>query len=315
MRALFVSKNLIGDGLYIGPALRKWIEVNPPTDELYIQTLPDHVAPLYSGMIRDLLWKSGNNVEIVFTRPEGTFDFEHTFDVSAAFALSDKNKHHLAECYAELLGVELDRYVDSAPGIASRNALKPIYIPEEDDSSDSAQDTGRHEGSILISMFSASCTSRDAHRKNLPPNKMLPFVKWKPMLDLLKEQYPDVPIRFLGAPSDMADINSNLLYAQDIVRPGECMFGIPLNRLALIMQKAKLLVTIDNGMSHLAASQETPTFLMYPRCLSPHYILPIGNPNLAWMHMDPVLVDTKHLVHNLRFAIAKFKAKEKSNAM
>src|SRR6266567_4137568 len=128
MRALFISRNLIGDTLYTGPALRSWIKQHPEMNEIIIQTLPDHIAPLYQGMVR--------------------------------------------------------------------------------------------------------------------------------------ESYPEVPIRFLGAPSDMDTVNSESLYAHNIIRSGECMFGIPLNRLALIMQKARLLVTIDNGMSHLGASQETPTFLM-----------------------------------------------------
>ena len=110
----------------------------------------------------------------------------------------------------------------------------------------------------------------------------------------------------------MDTVNAASLYAMGIIQPGECMFGIPLNRLALIMQKAKLLVTIDNGMAHLGASQETPTWLMYPRCLGPHYILPVGNPNLEWVNMETNYVNPAHLDHSLRYAINKFKDREKA---
>lgn len=298
MRYLFKSNNLIGDALYISPALREWLKKNLhwrhsdniTEDDIYIQTLPDHVAPLYQGMVRDLV-----TIETVFNRPEGEFDFEHVFDVSAAFAVCDKEKIHVSEGYAKLLGVSID-------------TLKPTFIPDYK-APDWVEDPFDLEldGCILISAFSASCESRDKNHPNLPPNKMLPFDKWKPLLKLIREQYPDTAIRFLGAPSDMDTVNKENLYAKDIVRPGECMFGIPLNRLALIMQEAKLLVTIDNGISHLGASQETPTFLMYPRCLSPHYICPVGNPNLVWVHMDPVHVSPAQLRHGLAYAINKFK--------
>jgi ADP-heptose:LPS heptosyltransferase len=85
------------------------------------------------------------------------------------------------------------------------------------------------------------------------------------------------------------------------------MLHIPLNRLALIMQHAKLVVTIDNGMSHLAASQSANTFLMYPQCLGTHYILPIGNPNLEYVQMNPVYVSPAQLLFGLKKAVERFK--------
>src|ERR1700756_1002372 len=277
MRVLFKSVNLIGDSLYIGPALRKWLQKTAVReDEIYMWTLNDHIAPLYPGMIRDMEYK----LKVVFDRPEGNFDFEHVFNVNDAFALSDKKKQHVAESYAELLGVELDRYIPNAPGIASKATLKPIFIPEQETLSPEMARLGT-ERPILISMFSASCESRDKDHPGLPPNKMIPWEKWIPMIELLRKEYPDVPIRFLGAPTDMVPdeyVVDTAKYAFAIVRPGEYMLGIPLNQLAIIMQYARLVVTIDNGMSHLAASQEAPTCLFYPRCLGPWYILPIGNP-------------------------------------
>lgn len=295
MRCLFKSHNLIGDALYVGPALRQWIKDKGVdyTDTIYMQTLPDHIKPLYQGMIRDLQQQLGFTFVTVSERPEGEFKFEHVFDVSAAFGISDKKQCHVADSYAELLGVKLE---------GDNERLKPIYIPEPTQCDD--RDL---KDCILISAFSASCTSRDKNRPNLPPNKMLPWEKWKPMLALLRKEFPDNKIRFLGAPTDFIPNG----YAQDIVQAGEYMTGIPLNRLALIMKYAKLLVTIDNGMSHLGASQDTPTYLMYPRCLGPHYILPIGNPNLlTWVHIDPVHVAANQLKHTLGYAIQKLKSKE-----
>jgi hypothetical protein len=293
MRVLFKSNNLIGDALNLSPALRAWLRNRYyKEDNIYMQTLPDHVAPLYAGMVRDFpdLW-----FKTVFNRPEGTFDFEFNFDVNQAFIISDQDKIHIAESYAKMLGVELTGGLER---------LKPTYIPDDNKWMEGPHETlGSLKGCILISMFSASCESRDKNTPGLPPNKMINEYKWKPMLELLKNEYPDVPIRFLGAETDVLP---------DILKEfGEPMFHIPLNRLALIMQKARLLVTIDNGMAHLGASQEIPMFEMYPRCLSPHYILPVGNPNLVWVQIDPVHVNPAQLKFVLGKAIERFKAKEK----
>lgn len=291
MRVLFESKNLIGDALYIGPALRAWIKkqgLSSLEDEIYLSTLDDHVTPLYQGMVRDMV-----NLKIVFERPAGEFKFEHVFNVNRAFTLSDEKKQHIAQSYADLLRVD----IGEAP-----KCCKPIYIPELDPM-EQAADELEMEGCILVSMFSASCASRG--NPPAPANKMLPWPKWKILLEEIRRAYPDRPIRFLGSPTDMIPNGD----AMGIVRPGEYMLGIPLNRLALIMKEAKLLVTIDNGMGHLAATQETPTWLMYPRCLGTHYIVPIGNPNLlSYVHMDPVAVSPTQLRFGLHYAIEKLEA-------
>lgn len=291
MRALIKSVNLIGDALYISPALRAWLRHNPMCDEITLHTLCDHITPLYKGMVRDF---PKVHVETIFHEPppDEHFDFRHTFDVTEAFALSDKKKQHIAQSYAELLGVE----------IAS---LKPTYITEDAiEDKDDFHWFQSLEGCILLSMFSASCTSRDPKFHGVP-NKMIPWHKWKPMIELLRKEFPIAVIRYLGAPTDRPPVEFDTWLLEHDIEP---MTGIPLNRLAVIMRKAKLLVTIDNGMGHLAASQETPTYLMYPRCLGTHYIVPVGNPNLlTYVHMHPPTVSPNQLKFGLEYSIRKLK--------
>jgi len=303
MKALFESINLIGDALYISPALREWIirnEIGLAKNkylDVTVLTLNDHVAPLYTGMVSDLMNEKFKTFSVIFDVPETEhFDFRWKFDVNEAFKVSDRKKQHLAKSYADLLGIEIP---------ATYAALKPIFIPR-----DPIYWTSLDlpiKDAVLVSMFSASCTSRDKKTPGLPPNKMLPWDKWRMMLLELRKQYPAHPIRVLGAPEDKIPDELDELCVQNGIEP---MFGIPLNELALIMRNAKLLVTIDNGMSHLAASQETPTFLMYPMCLGTHYILPIGNPNMVYVQMNPVTVKSEYLHMALQFAIKKFKEKK-----
>lgn len=310
MRALFVSHNLVGDGLYISQALRQWIKQHK-YESIYILTLNDYVAPLYEGMVRDLLGEYCSSFRTIFNRGQcqEPIDFEHTFDVSKAFQVSDEKKMHISQAYADILGVTLP---DPFP-----QCTKPIYIIDNSpffqslDTHDVEIDEALYEfikqEPILISMFSASCRSRDPKRSHEGPTTMLPFIKWKPIVNLLRERFPDTPIRFLGSPTDMLPNG----YAEGIVQPGEYMLGIPLNRLALIMKHSKMVVTVGNGMSHLAASQGAPAFVLYQRCLGPHYIMTWGNENLLdWMHMDPGTVNPREIYYRLSKVIEKMQSKE-----
>lgn len=54
-----------------------------------------------------------------------------------------------------------------------------------------------------------------------------------------------------------------------------------------MLKHAKFLVTIDNGIGHLAATQSTPTFLFYPACLSRTWIVPLNPATVTICQMDP----------------------------
>jgi hypothetical protein len=205
------------------------------------------------------------NLRVVF-EPEGQYDFEFNFDVSVAFKMSDQFKCHVSQSYAKMLGYE----------------IKPRRVKFQ------VSDKDDHEkGLILLSMFSASCASR----KGGPPNKMLSWAHWKQIMDLVR-QYG--PIASLGGPDDQAQ----LPLSED-----ERYHGLPLEYVARMMRDAKVLITVDNGMSHLAATQAAPTIEFYPVALGLHYIVPPGNPNLIVKHMDPTQITVADSVFVVREAL------------
>ena len=301
-RALFKSVNLIGDALYISPALRQWHQQNPDY-EIEIQTLNDHVARLYYGMGVPL--RAIHNYQ-----PKLQYDFQHTFDVNQAFKLSDEKKQHIAESYADLLGVKLDKKLRCADNDPERDCkcggergksscmfpgtdmshVGPFYEPPKD------LEMVTSPEAVLVSMFSASCSSRG--NPPGPPNKMLLTYKWKPILKAIRKQFPLSPIWFLGAPTDQ--VPQELL--ELIQNNGGPMLGIPLDRLALVMRDCKFVVTLDNGMAHLAASQKVREFVFYPRALGTHYILPVGNSNMRYVHMDPNTISPAEILWRLQTA-------------
>jgi hypothetical protein len=275
---LFVSRNLIGDALYISPALNEYHRQHPD-ENIGILTNSDHVADLYYLMGVPIAYLTSNDEAAA----QWCTRFIK-FDVGEAFALSNRKKIHLAEAYAEMIGVKIFPSV-GVKGKYKYSYLKPIVQPVKVDFDGIPPDYSDCDGAILISMFSASCSSR----KGAPPNKMLPWNKWAPIIRFLRSF--GYPLRFIGGPNDRAPLD---------ISEEEYLLGVNLNQTARIMQRARMLVTVDNGMSHLAASQELPTFLFYPLVLGTHYILPIGNPNLVYVHMNPVTLDMGEAMHALR---------------
>lgn len=246
LRALFISKNLIGDALYIQPALKVW-SASHPDWEIDLLTLDDHISCLYEGM-------GIPNLRLVFDRVYREYDFEHEFQVNRAFSLGDEKKIHIAQAYMELLGLPVPEYPP-----------KVEYTPPEGST---------EQGLVLLSLFSNSCASR----KGEPPNKMLSFAVWLPILTLARQLGK---VAMLGGPKDKGMAPLPIL-------DEEYYTGRPLPEIARLLRDAKLLITIDNGMGHLAASQGTPTILFYPKCLGRHWIVPSGNKKLFVYQMDPL---------------------------
>jgi len=270
--ACFVSKNLIGDALNISPALSAWYQDHQDW-QVDLLTLPDHIAELYLGMgvPLEVFTDEGNLPSASLQMRKFEYDFKFTFDCSKSFSIGEKEGCHQAEAYAKMLGVAI-------------SSVKPIYYPEEVPLDDLPNQV------VFLSMHSRSCSSQSGG----PPNKMLPWVKWKPLLRYLRAL--GYPVRVLGADGDRAD---DLGFSEE-----EYWTGQSLRRVAWAMKtKAVLLVGIDNGMAHLAASQELPTFLLYPQCLSMSWIVPWGNPHVVPVHMDPATANPASLLWAMRAAV------------
>ena len=254
-RALFTSKNLMGDALYIQPSLKTWAAQHPEWD-IDLLTLGDYIAPLYKGMgiprIR-VIFDENDQLGASYYAP-GEYSFRHTFDVGEAFKLGDKEKIHIAQAYMKLLGLEV-------PGYPPKVEYKPEEGPSE-------------SGLVLLSLFSNSCASREGK----PPNKMLSFAVWLPILTLARQLGK---IALLGGSADK-------MTAPLPVKEEEYYTGRPLQDVARLLRDAMLLITIDNGLGHLAATQGTPTILFYPNCLGKHWIVPSGNKKLFVYQMDPM---------------------------
>lgn len=281
-RALLKSHNLLGDGLMTGPVAEEWYHQHGKEfDEIEMYVLPGYAASVYLGM--GVPWK------VVHERT-GEYDYEFVFDVNVAFQISDKKKCHLVDSYAEMMGVV-------KPGGFQK---KPNYVPPV------MKIDEAHENLVLVSTHSMSCASRENPPRE--PNKMLPWAKWKPLLDTLRREYPECKIKFLGAKEDrIPDEFTELLGVTDDMY----ITGVPIDYLANVMKAAKMIINVDNGMGHLAAAVGLNEFLLVPACLALHYIVPWGHKGLRIAHVDPPSVRPASIDFLLRSAVKDWKEAEK----
>lgn len=177
--ALFVSINLMGDALNVAPALNTWMDEHPDWD-VDLLTIDDYISVLYQGMV-------SRPIRIIpYSEPRSRYDFEHTFDVNAAFTLGSIENLHIAEAYAKLLNVKvpLEKY-----------KLTFSYDESRIFGCNQTISNRIKKGLILFSPFSKSCSSN----KGGLPNKMIPFEKWVPIVHFLGSKYP---LAVLGAADD-----------------------------------------------------------------------------------------------------------------
>jgi ADP-heptose:LPS heptosyltransferase len=264
---------LIGDGLCISPALRAWYKEHEGW-EVNLLTLDDHIADIYNHM--------GVPLTVCFQPLHKEYDFEHVFDISKAFQICDQQQCQMADGYARDMGITLE---PTAQGI--HTYYDPGHFAEDDPLVESVP-----RGTILFAPFSMSCTVHDPRIRI--PNKTLPWPKWKPIIKFLRTL--GLPIRVTGRDTDRCD---QLGFSEE-----EYLCGFPLRPLVRVMkEKASMLVSVDNGISHLAGSQDLPQVLMYPMCLGLHYAVPWGNPFVMPIHMNPAEAEPVQLLWSLKMAL------------
>jgi hypothetical protein len=296
-KVLVVSKNLIGDMLCTTQVIKKFQKDNPDWN-FYLQTIQSPAYSLYFGMGID--W-----VEIYLHDQvdESKFDRVLRFEAGKAGNLANQMKGHLVQAYATMNNIFLGSEIVETP-LGNFFPYEPVYnVPNAEEIEWAIE--GMFDDSTMISPFSLSCTSQEkdekGNYKGLPPNKMLPKEKWSPILDFFRKLGP---IRLLGGSDE--DVPKE--WKVDLVELAGV--GLPIPETAVAMKKAKLVVCVDNGMGHLAASQRVPCIVLYPACLDLRFILPWGVATTVPIHMEPNTVTILQLLYQIRRAMKFLGIKE-----
>jgi hypothetical protein len=215
--------------------------------------------------------------QVVENREPEPYDYEFDFNTTEAWRLSDKKRFPLMLSFAEMMGVDMT----GVPYV-------PIYQPPE------MEIPEEWKNRVLLSLMSFSDPINKTPRK---------VTDWLVLFDTLRKEYPDSKFGFIGGKDERLPDELD-------IKEDEYLLGIPFEETAHIMRHAKCVVTIDNGMAHLATSQKARQFYLAAACLKLYYIVGWGNPNLRVWHFDPFTADINVVNEALKSSIRDWKSYE-----
>lgn len=261
MRIILDCTNLLGDSLYLLRPVQAYIEQYPDTVNAIVadKGLPLEMFEACFGKDVDVY----DSVDIAKKyNPEAT-----VLNLSAgqaghiSFTHSQKMQQsplHISEAFAKILGCDLKG--DAKP-LTDWAVLKKD-IPRT---------------ILAISPFSKSC----ARHTNETPNKTLDDYKWEYIIRYLRRQ--GMGVKVIAGPGDKLKSNS--------VPLNDYYTAKNLQELEHFLKSCALLITVDNGLGHLASILNTPMIYLWPEVSSVDFIYPrfgnktccvhIGNPNTA----------------------------------
>jgi|SRR5579859_893232 len=254
MKALFYSQNLLGDSLQTSPAIRGfWKQYGKQDLQITIGTSNDYVKVVYERM----------GVPVVIVAPpdhinEDDYDFVFRFDVSRAWTLGVQNNIPCSLAYAVLLGIKIDD-------------ILPVF--ELQDSDPMPMFT---KPFVIIQPYSVSCSSWTSDFAN----KRWQDEKWVELIKKIKSEF-GYQVFVLGGPEDKK--NYRFQDCSDVVY----LFGCPLVEVAKLQREAALVITLDSGVAHLAASQKAKMLELYPACLPDKWMSNLSNEFARIVHYRP----------------------------
>jgi ADP-heptose:LPS heptosyltransferase len=223
------SPHRIGDTLMATPAIRSWKRAHP------------------SGRVTVCCRDEGGPYQVLLHNPhidalrvvdgdDGAARYRGTripLDPESAFKWSHLNHHSLAQGYGRLLGVEIDgpRY-DYV-----------VTAEERAEAGRACQALGRGKPIVVVARHSVSCLSN--HPAIGQANKCVDNACWLACAEALIER-GYVPVA-VGSREEEDD-------ARFRSWPGAKLYGEPLRRVAAICARSAGVLTVDNGIRHLAAA-------------------------------------------------------------
>ena len=265
MKALLKSYNLMGDGLVATPSIKafyKHYQAQFPDLSITLATDPGPVSVIYQrvGVPLELLTCPREEVD------DRGFDFVFEFNISRAWQIGTCSNVPSALAHAAMLGVALE-------------SISPVYqVPEEILGPAPSE-------LILFQPYSVSCSSHSGQ----PANKRWQDEKWVQIYQWLRRDFPDIGLRVLGSAKDQT--------VPGLPEEDHC-FGLHLDAVAALQNKARLVLTLDSGVAHLAASQDARIVELYPECLPSRWMSHLECSRYRMIHARPWDVSPE-LVYNL----------------
>ena len=252
-RAIFVGFNALGDTLCTTPAVRAYRRRHPGAHISYIAQSAPFTRVLDANPDIDLLLYSEHlsrygltrfSMEWVYQQP---MDFSepatiYLFDMNQVCTTKEAFEEHIAVGLAKLVKISID-------------SVRPVvHVTSDERVAADKIASGRY---AVLSMHSNSNPQRtDGQRGGV---KDWPAERFEAVCRHLRSRGID---DIVAVGSEFDERRSSPMWRN--------LYGLPVKIVAALLQNASLVVTLENGIGHLAHAVNAPTVMIYSN------IVPIG---------------------------------------
>jgi ADP-heptose:LPS heptosyltransferase len=264
-KAIFVGYNALGDTLCTTPVVRAFRQANPGVCIVYVVHNAAYCRVLDANpsidlvLYNDALGQHGLSqctVEWARTLPlelrERTWLYR--FDIQQVAQREGAFNEHISLGFSKLLNIPID-------------SVKPdLFLTEADRRVADLFDRGR---AVMFSMHSRANPPRPDGRGGA---KDWPLERWSALAELVYAWGYDVIA--VGAEQDLRPAIPHVRH----------LYGLPIRVVAALIERSACLVTLENGIAHMAAALDAPMVELYSN------IVP-----LAWA--NPVASTRAHVLY------------------
>jgi len=253
--------NLLGDTVYTLKPIAE-LSMQRPREEIVVGVAGD----MSGEMVRRQF--NGTSIKVVVAdtleHADVTLSAGEAARLCTAHLLRYGSYIHLSECFAQMLGVDSSHWrgdVSPLIGWTEHKGVKRELAPY-----------------VVISAFSRSCSRNMGMR----PNKTPDLERWGLLIQDLQARGIGVIVSrggndfWTGVPVSLASTES-------------------LQDLMALLTGAVAVITVDNGIGHIASALECQTLILWPPVSSVPFIAPTWSKTTTLLYMQPARVRADQL--------------------
>ncbi len=271
-RAIFIGFNALGDTLCTTPAIRAYRKMHPDAHITYVVQNATFTRILENNPHIDLLIYSDfmyvngmtkysqewlYSLPLDFTVPSTLY----YFDINQVCTTKEAFQEHISTGFSRLLNIPIE-------------SIRPEVVITKQEYSRAMSIATRPY--VVISMHSNANPMREDEKGG---SKEWPLENWQTLCEYIRSSM-GCEIISIGSEFD-PQIKSPLWKNR---------YGLPINIVAALLQKAQCVITLENGIGHLTHAVDATTVMLYSD------IVPLGWANPAEASRCSVLYGDPHVM-------------------
>jgi hypothetical protein len=270
MKVILNCTNLLGDSLYLLKPVQVFLQQVNKEEMCCIVTDKGLAWEMFAGVFsKDFIVIDDVNLAKAQFPDAVVLDLNAGRSGEYTFGEASKGRPqlHISEGYAHFLGVDLHHELKPPTDWAVIKETLPRTF-------------------CAISPFSRSCSRHSGE----VPNKTLDDHKWEYLIRYLRRQ--GMPVKVIAGPNDKLTNNS--------VPVNDYFTAKNLYDLEYFLKSCALLISVDNGLGHIASLLDTPMISLWPKVSCIDFIYPRFSEKTACVLMEPNTATPSQLLAGIR---------------